>query len=783
MYKPSKNLSIHKFFTKKNALSIIIFLWSFLVLYTWIQHHNYYIKTIIQFKLFGAFITLHHTFPFWFGLSIAIIITLFYIFLKKYYHNQISLSPFSLAIIVYLFIILLYAASIYIRVNLPQLAPIFTGELFFSQMTQFLYVSFKQIFWIFLTTYILYLYGEIVITIPFFKKILNNLDNNLSQKLLIFGFGIIALTSTVFFLTIFHILYAWIITAIALFIFLIKLRYLKKIIKLIFHTKINIPAPATFSFWISFLLIILFSIVFIDSLYAHPQGFDATTEYLTRAKNIALSHTLIPRWSPSPYSLLMAIPYLYSNNAFFVFGTNIIFAILGFLGLYVALSMWTKNNNIILATTTLLYTTPLTTTYLHFEPKVELLLLFIATLCTILATTIFQKPTKQILYYILAIFCGYLISIKLTAGIFLFALFIPLLYIFLKTHRTKLQKIKIILLTLTLVATPLVPWFAHTIYTYNTPHPFQSFLQKKNPVTITMPENLSQNNIRCKDTSVQDDFSRYDIDIPHPILSPIIIPWRLMINDTVIRPATMTEIGFIYTLFWGLLIASGFVLIHNKKHALKQKTVYITVITILYWVLWSIFCKYVIWYGYPGFIFLSIIIVLLLHFFEQKKYSFIYIMLLLLIIFNISTNILTRSKTYLSQNVISYIQFNNFPITAQNIVSELNAPDNLKKKIYMPVMPIIYDIDNQSQRIITDPTINTYDCIMQKTNNDYDYMLHYLKENNISYVIHSFTGEISENDKKNRPNITKKMISFREFCKLKLKLIIKENGMALYIVP
>jgi len=763
---------------KKFIFSFLITIYSVTLISYWFVDNDYFTKIIAKEGFFGLFLIFNISFPFWIGFIFSILILLYSIFQQKKFYISSKKSYFFLSIVAYLYIFILYALSIYLRLLLPDLEPAYSGENFISQMSNFFTISISQIIWITLFSIIVYLLGELT-TKSFFKKQNLILYSKSTNILLNFILGFISLTLISFILASISFFNALSISILFFVIAFLQRELIIEILKSFFKKRTLSFSTKKMSTWIIFLLIIFFSIFFINSLLPSPQGFDSGTEYLNRAKLIAKHGQLMPGTYPYTYSLIMAIGYFFSGNVMYSFGINLILSILGLITLFQTIKLVTKDKTISLLIATLWISLPLTMSYLHYEAKVELFLFFTSSICILLFIYFLRNPKQYHIIYLISLFLGFAFTIKITTLFLILALFIPISYIVIKSNSIK-KTISIMSFAFIFGISTVLPWIAHSVYTTvqsGEPITYLSLVKSVNVVNKKTFNAFDTSD--CVTTTKEDDYIRFKINYPNPFLKLFIAPWDLMRNSTSFVNRSLINIGYVPTLFYYIFLLYFIYFILKKKTENKELNILIFS-TIIFWLLWGFLAKDIIWYGYAGFILYFILIGVVLKHIKNTN-SLVYSFFILLIFINIIFHSLAISKKFLPVRQIGYISFGTYLKMNEDIVNIVNSPENVDKKIYMQNMTALYDIENNHKRVFRDHMLSQYLCIMQKNNNNFDSMLNHLQENDITYVI-SFNSNVIKNSSE-RKAIYKKLLSFEKFTKEKLKLIEKNEIISLYQVP
>ncbi len=766
---------LKKIFTFKKIFEALMIFWTLFIFYKWFSWNNKVTSILFSDKwLVTLYVLYNNSLPFFVGLFFSLVLFLFLKRKSEHRTASLKISPIIFIVFFTTFTSVLYFLSAYIRVLFPAAEPAITTGINLLHVKNFFYLLLPQILWILVFSMGIFLLGNIIYKF-LLKKYLSCEKDEVILFLIKFSLGIILWSFISFFLAFFSFFYKSIILIIFSVILLLEHKTVLQIFKLC-AKKIEFKITLnSYFYWIVMLFILFVSMLLINSLQLFSRGFDNLIVYLNIANIVSNTHSLISGYYPYPYSLLASIGFLFAkNNALFALGNQIIYGIVGMVALFKSFSFFVKNKKLSFLLSFLWISLPLTTYYFSEDAKVELLLFYTCTVSVILFLKWLQ--TRQNIYiYLTAITLSFSFSVKILA-IFLIISFIPIiLYNLIKFNSySKLKTVSIFIGLGMLISSP---WIIYSLSTHknNSNFSINSFIVSKNKFNagyITQNDLADKIDISlCKDTTPVEDLSRFQSQ-SHPLLKPIIIPWELLKNRHENVNKTIVNIGFILIIFYGLFYIF-YITKLLKKEKIDSKTLILLSMNAVYWILWGIFGKEIIWYGYSGFtiFFLSISALLIS---ISHKYRYLYMILIALILLNITTNLLSFTRTFANSSVINYISKR---VTYdQKIFDLLNTKENKHKRIYSTAERSIYQIKANNERVLIDSSLGYFSCLTKNYTNDQ--IKNHLKNNlKVDYVLYSL-GKPTVTESNN--TLVKKAIVFYNFSKNNLELIEEVDSIMLF---
>lgn len=770
-----------KFFKKEIFLNkifeILMIFWTLFIFCKWFLWNDKISPLLFSDKwIITLYVLYNNIFPFFIGLFVSLIL---FFYIKRRSNTNIASIKISPIVFIFLFLLfttVLYFLSAHIRILFPNAEAAITTGIELLHIKNLLLLLLSQTLWIIAFTLSIFLLGNILYKF-FFKKYIEDEKDKLTLFLIKSSVGIIFWSLIVFFLAAFSIFYKSAVLTIFFIILLFERRTILQILKL-FIKKIEFKILLnSYFYWLVMLFLFFISMLLIDSLQLFSRGFDNLMVYLNISNIISETHSLISGYYPYPYSLLASIGYLFAkNNAIFALGNQLIYGILGMLALFKSFSLFIKNEKIAFLFSFLWFTLPLTTYYFNEDAKVELLLFYTCTVSVILFLK-WINTKKNIYLYLAALTLSFSFSVKILT-IFLIISLIPIILYNIKKNNF-INKLKTILIFIGIGVLTSSPWIVYNLSTHKNDSKFsiQSILVSKNQFDAGY---LNQNNLAnevnisiCEDTTSKEDISRFQSK-SNAFLKPLVIPWELLKNKHENVNKSIVNIGFILIVFYGLLYFFCIQFIF-KREKIKTEVVMLILVNIIYWLLWGIFAKEIIWYGYSGFpIYFLLIFVLFISI--SKKYKFLYILLTFLIIFNILINILSFDKTFARASTINYISERKINLSYQKILDILNKEENENKRIYSTAERAIYHIKHNNKRVLIDGSLGYFSCLAKNYNDD-EIKAHFENSLKIDYIIYSL-GKPTVRESNN--TLVKKAIVFYQFAENNLELISETNNIKLF---
>ena len=569
-----------------------------------------------------------------------------------------------------------------------------------------------------------------------------------------FAIGSIFLSEVLFIFAKLSILTFYPVLFLLIFSFISNLNEIKLLLKTIAKNgiKLNELSPVDWALWS--VLIFFIASNFIEVSYPVPMGFDDASLYLNLPNLLAQEGRFIHGFSSYPIALLQSIGNILFPG--FALQKTMIFAfgLLSFFPLYYILrDFFQKKLSFLMIV--IFYTIPFIFVHNLMQLKVEMPLFFFSTLSIFCFLRWVKEDLKKYLF-LSALFLGFAISIKVTAGLLLIAfaaMFCKKLFGFaglgfvlsifasiyfsnainfvgpdikfpmyangfrilagiffiislIQTRKQFKNNLLIILIATFAGLLSLLPWF---ISNYDTSRSLSVASlsidsQNEGPQTNAMPGSCVVESTGGTDA----DYEIYNVDYSNPILSFIFLPWKQTIN--IAHISIILDITFLFLAFLPVLFFS-----FPKDKNLKLLALGASV----FWLIWAVAGHGVVWYGMAGFSFMILFLAYSINtLFAGAKYlKFSTIMLIAIFFFSAvfyRVNIYT-SRTHVLMPYFANQSQGNYYYDYINpgymeMASVLNADP--EAKIYLTNdLFFKYFINNNQERVFTDHFLDTFACL------------------------------------------------------------------------
>lgn len=758
---------------------IITFIISSIIIYFWFFYHLDAIKTYFVIEAgFKSFIHIIYAF-----FACSIISILFYLYIKIRSEKttiNIKYSFFIISMALIILTIFLFNVLAYLRMIYPLPVPII--NIYETNLAkdnlEFIKKLLMQIVWIIGFILNAYILGYHILKNNILKEINSN---KIFLHLNRIGIGLIGWVFALFILGIFNLLYAETIFILIFINIIFSWKIIYKIIKSIFKIRTeNLNLNNAYILITIFCLSLFFSLTLITSMHSKPGGFDDATAYLNKPKLIAEKHSLVPGGQPFPFEILNVPSFLIGKDAFFAYGVNIAFAMICFLSLIGLIkSIGIKNRTIQLMIATAWLSLPLTEYFISQEIKVEILLFFISALA-IWNLMLWLKKGNFIYLGLSFLFLGFSITIKLSSLILMttVVLIIIIKSITDKDIRSIILNKAIYLFLIFLI--PFTIWIFYVFYTDSKiiPKSTRQILYTENNNTPKFNKELFNkygiDSDKCNFTAAQEDLDRYKYTNNNNPLSVFLIPWEITMNKNRLVKNNVIEIGFIFIIFVILLIIKVFQdKLQYKTSNINQIDKILILGLIIYWILWKILAKNVIWYGYPGFALLLLVIAIVLKIIEDKK-----IQTILKTIILIQIVIFTLFKTSFTGNIPTILYITHGKDLNNSFLDKPSEKINSDpgSKVYVASSTIVYFINNSDSRVLNDNLLDNFNCLYQQKPKQ---TLEIFRNIGIKYIVYNkWISGVSIN---NQPR--QKVVDFLDFAKKELRVEIENEYIYLFSIP
>lgn len=467
---------------------------------------------------------------------------------------------------------------------------------------------------------------------------------------------------------------------------------------------------------VGIVLLFLISASLVDGLRPTPIGYDDMTYYMNRVHQMAEQTALIPGGNAFPFELLATV----FQQAFSLYG---LFAGMSF-GLYTlflsgyavfALGKELVDVKMGLLAATIFLALPMAAALTFFEVKPDTLLFFVSSLA--IASWIRWLRTKHpASLFETAFLFGFAVSVKYTALFLIGAFLATLLFDRWQQRTWPSLSWKIFLKASGLFILPLLPWCLYHLGTFSPSEPLTlgAFIRSSQTAPLLTRDtwkNLGIDPQICRPTGTFEDFSRYHSS--HVGISTIFMtPWDITMNTRVGNFAS--EIGFLFLALLPLW------LLRAPRSNTPLPFGLLTLAACGYFGLWFSFSELIPWYGFPGYLFLVLLIAAL---FTRSSLTLPWRTLLWIILFlGLITQLAIRLKFTLSTSWLSFAAgFSQENILASSSFSEFAPPISIintdaEAKIIVMGSGIRYFINNNDQRVLDDLHLDYFSCMFHENN-------------------------------------------------------------------
>jgi hypothetical protein len=583
---------------------------------SWRASHIYYID------IFHSILTRKiEIFPL---LSLVIIISVEYIFLclwKRFHSKQksldIHLSPFGLLIIFsFIFFIIAFIWFMYHHIARDAFIAPYPG-IFFH------YGSVAAVF-----SFVLLLCASIG------KYAFNCLKRegsyDLKEFLFSFGLGVMLIVLLLFILGCFRWLQSaplWIILGVLLSL---AHKELWQWLKIFFRPQIHFQGAYAD---VRIILFLLFSIVLghniLELIRPIPIGFDDTSIYINLPHLIAQKGGLLSGYDAYSWELFVSLGYVLFHSTTITLFLSCLGGILAFLGIYVSVKSYceqrsihkSQGNGYALFAATLFYSLPAVVFQSTKDMKVDLGVQFFMILAFISILSWRNEGQHNFgSLWLTGLFMGFSFTIKYTALFFIIAMSLAILMLMAK--RKEKRSCIAFLIYIVCIGTPFLPYGIKNI-AETKQLSVQSLRSGKSsaPVIAANPPMTSvREQLPDISKGVQEEQGRY-LGYDHGIRKYLLLPFTVTFNPLV--SGAYVDIGYVF-----LAVIPLIIIMHarsHKKSETNSSPLLLQTICFgsLYWLLWALFAKGVIWYGYGGFIFLLILIIEVLYQLKDLNWTFL----------------------------------------------------------------------------------------------------------------------------------------------------------------
>ncbi|MBN1664776.1 MAG: hypothetical protein JW943_14345 [Deltaproteobacteria bacterium] len=380
--------------------------------------------------------------------------------------------------------------------------------------------------------------------------------------------------------------------------------------------------------WIVFVLFFIASHNVLELIRPIPIGFDDLSVYMNIPKLLAASGgELVGGVNSYPWGLVMSLGFLLFESPTIALFLSFLGGVLVFFGLYELVKIYCAKRGIgrgrasscyALLWAALFYTLPSVIFQSAKDMKVDLPGMFFA----VLSFIIFwrweekygeEKESNLILLFFSALMTGFAFSIKYNFLLFACLLFLLVFYRLLKS-RERISKAIVILFVFILgFGLPFSPFGIKNIV--ETKQITLAALQTgkgEGPAILFDPPPATGTETAVLSTALREEQQRY-IGYDGGWRQYLKLPLTVTLNE--LTHGMYVDVGFIFLAFVPLFFMMFYWIRRDNEQ--RRVTAAITAAALIYWFLWAVMAKGIIWYGYAGFMFLLLMLLELLHFAQK----------------------------------------------------------------------------------------------------------------------------------------------------------------------
>lgn len=515
--------------------------------------------------------------------------------LKRRRLNVIKISPINLIVVAFGFTVMLFVlwSWYYGAISFPSL----------GKSVQKIGINFLEILLLGLPTIAL---GKKIM-----GRFLKGSDDKFYDFIFSIGLGIGALIPVLFVLASCGIMTTLYLVVLLASIIIFCYREVFNWIKVLIFNKVELPR-SFLSMVLVFLAIILFSQNILDTIRPMPIGHDDLEQYMN-ITSLIVKDGHLPNISalPYPWELFRAAPWILFGNAV---ATNVLSSLAGFLAFLALFKLGLtylrhkKINNLFflpLSAAVLFYVLPMVAFQSAVDLKVDLFAFFLGALSLILLLDWSrQQSPRNYLLYLAFYFAGLAFAVKVTSIFFAIVLIIMAIVILQKKKLQINKSIRVLALSLLLFMIGVAPFGVRNIIQNKSLNINQIMTSHSTGIGLELnQESLESKLIDSEvDKNNQKELNRYFGFRKTWLANLITLPFTQTNNSAI--SGQYVDISFVYLALLPLIILFFF------KRRLEQGNPlrFVLTGTILFWILWALSSRGIIWYGILGFSFLSIIL-------------------------------------------------------------------------------------------------------------------------------------------------------------------------------
>jgi hypothetical protein len=395
-------------------------------------------------------------------------------------------------------------------------------------------------------------------------------------------------------------------------------------------------------------------------------------------------------------------------------------------------------------------------------------------------------------------FLGFAVSVKLT-GLFLAASFLAasflavLLLSWRRLGGSLLVRGKTLLFGALLFLLPLSVWMIYGGYTREwrvlpTDSPVSIFTSvDKGQFQMTKDKltALGVDHDVCKSTYAEEDYSNF-LGVNAGIHERLALPWVISMNT--LFPSFVMEIGFMFLVVLPLFALFRWKILFEPTEIKTSTRIwkYLFVVAGAYWLLWGMFAHGIPWYGFPGFVFLSLLVASFIRVAPQRYYfRFVLLVLSFLSVFVLTA---LRAEYFGDPWFVRYIVGGSDPVLERNYFSHMYQVGRIinehpSDKVLVTASTLPYFVDDERRRVLRDWHLDEFICIDQ--GKDDMRTLARLRSLGIRYIFFQ-KAIITDSGDTSIGYLREKVGRFVDFSSKNLKVVVddrQENTMLFEVPP
>lgn len=711
-----------------------------------------------------------------------------FLFVWLYYyrresHYLVSVSPFGVVSLGALLSVFLFNVVTFFRPLVETRLPVLGTNLWFSSNLSFVWKEFVLIVAMMCAVAIFYVLGVLLETL-IFKRGMPFAKDALLHFLIVVSIGIFGWVFISFLIAFFGFFSQVVLFGVVVFVILTGWRQVRKISMWFFtplKRDINI-CSSHFWLWLLVMLFVVFNLV--NGLRPIPVGYDDMTYYMNHVGHIVEKGQLVGGGNAYPFELLVASFQVLTQSISLGMSMSILCVVLGFLGVYgFGRYYWNETSGLVAGTVWISLST--TSALAVREAKPDTLLFFLSSMVLWLFF-VWLREKRDFYIYLLSFLFGFAFTVKLTAVFLLAPLLVGLVLAWKEQSCSMKEKARILVVVCLFAVIPLLHWIAYGFETRNGNFPesiigWISSVTSREPITVGDWKSVGIDpEKQCHFTGSDEDYGTYE-GKGNKIVNFLLLPWSITMNSRV--GSFVLEIGFLFLALLPIVLLWRGKLFF-EKWGLMSKGSMLVVMAIAYWFLWSILANRILWYGFPGFFFLCLLVAMVVS--ERYEHRWFRNFLWGVLFLGLIANTMIRLEYFGNQHVLRYaagaIDENEFAdayFPGYRQAAEIVATTD-GGKVLMTQSKAYYFMPENDSRVLQDGYLDIFYCLYSE--GDDKVTMDRLRKLDFRFIFFtkSFLNVLQNPDD---DTLKQKVSRFVQFANGNLKTIMNGPDFILYEIP